>query len=174
MKVKIKKFDSVNSNGCDKVKSFVPVYQTEGSVGCDLLSTVTHAISPGEAFDIPTGIGLELPAGYEAQVRGRSGLWFKHRVMAFQGTIDSDYRGEIQVSLINMHPTETLLIQPGDRIAQMIIAKTVRCEFEEVEELSTTERDEGGFGSTGGLNSLDKDGDGKISLDEIIREDDKK
>lgn len=175
MKVKIKQFDSANGSGCDKVESFVPAYQTEGAVGCDLLSTVTHAISPGESFDIPTGIGIELPQGYEAQIRGRSGLWFKNRVMAFQGTIDSDYRGEIKVSLVNMHPTETILIQPGDRIAQMIVAKTVRCEFTLANELSKTERNEGGFGSTGGLlSSLDKDGDGELSVSEIIGEDDKK
>ena len=110
----------------------------------------TLVLEPGERHLIPTGIAIQLPQGYEAQVRPRSGLAVKYGIGMVNsiGTIDSDYRGEIKVPLIN-HGSEPFVIQPGDRIAQLIVARYERVEWEQVLELDDTERGEGGFGHTG-------------------------
>jgi len=118
----------------------------------DLLSAVYEPIvlKPMQRALVPTGIAVEIPPGYEAQIRPRSGLAIKHGITLLNtpGTIDADYRGEIKVILINLGE-EDFVINRGDRIAQMVICPVVRVELEEVEELSTTSRSDGGFGSTG-------------------------
>lgn len=129
-----------------------PEYQTEQSAGVDLRAWVDNeiTISPGARKLIPTGLFIELPAGYEAQVRPRSGLALKSGVTVLNspGTIDADYRGEIGVILIN-HSDEPFIIRSGDRIAQMVIARYERVNWNKVEELSETSRGAGGFGHTG-------------------------
>ncbi|HUH26376.1 MAG TPA: dUTP diphosphatase, partial [Flavobacterium sp.] len=126
--------------------------ETIASAGMDLRANLTEAITlePMDRMIIPTGLFMELPIGYEAQVRPRSGLAIKKGITCLNtpGTIDADYRGEIGVILINLSK-ESFVIENGERIAQMIIAKHERAEWMEVEELSTTERGAGGFGSTG-------------------------
>ncbi len=130
----------------------LPFYATEYASGMDLLSAVYEPVilKPMQRALIPTGIAVEIPPGYEAQIRPRSGLAIKHGITLLNtpGTIDADYRGEIKVILINLGE-EDFVINRGDRIAQMVICPVVRVELEEVEELSTTRRSEGGFGSTG-------------------------
>lgn len=130
----------------------VPVYQTEASAGFDLEAYTEEKIElkPGERKLIPTGIFMELPAGYEAQVRARSGLAIKHGIGLINGigTIDADYRGEVKVPLINLGE-ETFVIENGDRIAQVVINKYEQAEFELTDSLSETERGAGGFGHTG-------------------------
>ena len=128
----------------------LPAYETAGSSGMDLRSTVNHQLLPGKRCLIPTGIFIELPEGYEAQVRARSGFAVKHGIGLVNGvgTIDSDYRGEIQVCLINWGE-ESFEIKQGDRIAQLIISQYERIEWEEVAALEDTERGAGGFGSSG-------------------------
>lgn len=130
----------------------VPVYQTEASAGFDLEAYTEEKIElkPGERKLIPTGIFMELPAGYEAQVRARSGLAIKHGIGLINGigTIDADYRGEVKVPLINLGE-ETFVIENGDRIAQVVINKYEQAEFELTDSLSKTERGAGGFGHTG-------------------------
>jgi len=128
----------------------LPEYETSGSAGMDLRSEEACLINPGERALIPTGIFIELPEGYEAQVRARSGLSINHGIGLVNGvgTIDSDYRGEIKVPLINWG-TDFYRIEKGDRIAQMIIAKYERISWESVEELGETIRNEKGFGSSG-------------------------
>ncbi len=130
----------------------LPKYETQGSAGMDLRAAVdeTIVIKPGERALVPTGIHIELPEGLEAQVRARSGLAVKHGIGLVNGvgTIDSDYRGEIKVPLINWGSSD-FSIQYGDRIAQMIICKYERIRWESVDELLDTERGEGGFGHTG-------------------------
>ena len=130
----------------------LPSYATENSAGADILAAVvtdTH-LHPGERAIIPTGIQIALPAGYEAQIRPRSGLAVKNGITCLNspGTIDADYRGEVGVILIN-HGTETFIIQRGMRIAQMIIAPVVMALWSEVDDLEPTARGAGGFGSTG-------------------------
>ena len=129
-----------------------PFYATDGSAGADLRAAIesSRRLSPGEREAIPTGVHLELPVHYEAQVRPRSGLALRYglTVLNSPGTIDSDYRGEIMVPLVN-HGGETVTIEPGMRIAQLIIAPIVRADFTVVHSLSDTDRAEGGFGSTG-------------------------
>ena len=107
-------------------------------------------LKPLERQLVPTGLHIELPAGYEAQVRPRSGLAAKHGISIVNspGTIDADYRGEIKVILVNLS-TEDFVINPGERIAQMVVARHERVEWEEVDVLEASERGEGGFGSTG-------------------------
>ncbi len=133
-------------------QSGLPNYETLGSAGMDLSASLeeTLVLEPGERHLIPTGIAIQLPQGYEAQVRPRSGLAVKYGIGMVNsiGTIDSDYRGEIKVPLIN-HGSEPFVIQPGDRIAQLIVARYERVEWEQVLELDDTERGEGGFGHTG-------------------------
>ncbi len=130
----------------------LPAYATEHSAGMDLLAAVEHdtILGAGEYTLIPTAIAIALPQGYEAQIRPRSGLAFKHGVTVLNapGTIDADYRGEIGVLLIN-HGKEPFVISRGMRIAQMIIAPYSRAEWNEVKNLDDTDRGEGGFGSTG-------------------------
>lgn len=130
----------------------LPRYQTSGASGMDLLSSNEEDIvlMPMERKLIPTGLFVEIPEGYEGQVRARSGLAIKHGITLINsvGTIDSDYRGEIRVPLVNLS-NEPFVVKHGERIAQMIIAKYESVDFVEVEELSDTDRGEGGFGSTG-------------------------
>jgi len=127
-----------------------PVYSTESAAGADLRSIDYYNIPPGQWRLVKTGLAIALPEGTEAQVRPRSGLALKHGITVLNapGTIDSDYRGEIGALLIN-HGHDTFSIAPGDRIAQLVIAHVSTAAFQEVEELSETERGEGGFGSTG-------------------------
>jgi len=130
----------------------LPEYATPGSAGMDIRADleVPKTFQPFERFLIPTGLFIELPEGYEAQIRPRSGLAIKQGITCLNspGTIDSDYRGEIKVILINLSAEEQV-IQPGDRIAQMIIQRTERAVWNESKELNETERSSGGFGHTG-------------------------
>jgi dUTP pyrophosphatase len=130
----------------------LPRYQSEGAAGMDLRANVTDGVTlkPGEFKMIPTGISIALPMGYEAQVRPRSGLAVKYGITTLNapGTIDSDYRGEINVILIN-HGKEDFVIDRGERIAQMVISRFEKPRFIEVSELGETERGSGGFGHTG-------------------------
>lgn len=129
-----------------------PAYQTELSAGMDLHANIEESISliPGARMLIPTGLFIELPKGYEAQVRPRSGLALKHGITVLNspGTIDADYRGEIKVLLIN-HGQETFEIQNGERIAQMVMAQHAVVQWANTTELNVTERGDGGYGSTG-------------------------
>jgi deoxyuridine 5''-triphosphate nucleotidohydrolase (dut) len=129
-----------------------PAYATPYSAGMDLKANIQEPVKLGslERTMIPTGLFIELPEGYEAQVRPRSGLAAKHGVTVTNspGTIDADYRGEVCVLLVNLSKDE-FVINPGERIAQMVIAKHEKVEWEEVDELSASERGAGGFGSTG-------------------------
>ena len=128
--------------------SLIPVYATEGSSGADLFSAVDEVIMPGSWALVPTGIMLEIPDGYEAQVRSRSGLAVRGVfVLNSPGTIDSDYRGEIRVVLANFS-SEPFEVRRGMRIAQLVFTRVARAVFLR-EELSQTERGEKGFGSTG-------------------------
>ena len=132
----------------------LPAYQSTGAAGADLLAATDPAkvllLAPGDRLLIPTGLAIELPFGFEAQIRPRSGLAFKHGVTVLNspGTIDSDYRGEIGVLLIN-HGKEIFQIQRGDRIAQIVFAPVIQAELRSAQELTSTERNQGGFGSTG-------------------------
>lgn len=130
----------------------LPAYETLASAGMDLRAHLEEVISlkPMERKLIPTGLFIELPLGFEAQIRPRSGLAFKFGISIVNapGTIDADYRGEIKVLLVNLSQ-EDFQIQNGDRIAQMIIAKHEKAEWEPVDELSETERGAGGYGHTG-------------------------
>lgn len=130
----------------------LPVYKTNLSAGMDLCAFIKEPISlkPLERRLIKTGLQIELPAGYEAQVRPRSGMALKNGVTVLNtpGTIDADYRGDIGVILVNLSD-EDVIISPADRIAQLVIAKHERAEWEEVKILNETVRGSGGFGSTG-------------------------
>ena len=134
----------------------LPAYATEGSAGMDLLAAIDGdiALQPGKYFVVPTGIAIELPQGFEAQVRPRSGLAAKHGVTLVNapGTVDSDYRGEVRVNLINLGDAP-FTITRGMRIAQAIVARHERVEWVERETLSETVRGAGGHGSTG-LNTV--------------------
>ena len=142
MKVKI-----VNKSGYD-----VPFYATELSAGMDLKAAIKEPIELDSLCRamVPTGLYIALPEGYEAQIRPRSGLAAKHGVTVCNspGTVDVDYRGEIKVILVNLSK-DKFVINPGERIAQMVIAKYEKIEWDEVEVLDETERGAGGFGSTG-------------------------
>jgi dUTP pyrophosphatase len=130
----------------------LPSYQTSGSAGMDLRANLDEAviINPLERALIPTGLFIELPLGFEAQIRPRSGLAFKHglTVLNSPGTVDSDYRGEIKVLLVNLSASP-FKVENGERIAQMVIARHETIGWEEVAELVDTERGAGGYGSTG-------------------------
>lgn len=130
----------------------LPRYMTEGSAGMDLYAAVEAAevLNPGEIKLIPTGLCIALPAGYEAQIRPRSGLALRHGITMVNtpGTIDADYRGEIGLIMINLGPAP-FTINRGDRVAQMVINQVARATFTEVQELAETDRSSGGFGSTG-------------------------
>lgn len=133
-------------------KHQAPQYATKASAGLDLRANLAEPIRIGslEKTIVPTGLFIELPVGYEAQVRPRSGLAFKHGITVLNspGTIDADYRGEIKVILVNLSKEE-FVIEDGERIAQMVIAAHEQADWIEVEELGDTERGTGGFGSTG-------------------------
>jgi len=137
---------------CSNSPNQLPGYMTEHSAGMDLYAELSGevVISPGERALIPTGIALELPDGYEVQIRPRSGLALRHGITLVNspGTIDPDYRGEISVIVIN-HGTEPFSIKSGDRIAQMVFSRFTRAMLTEVKELGETLRGEGGFGHTG-------------------------
>ncbi|GLR91194.1 dUTP diphosphatase [Bradyrhizobium iriomotense] len=132
----------------------LPAYQTQEAAGLDLMAAVPEneplTLAPGKHALVPTGLAIALPAGYEAQVRPRSGLAAKHGVTVLNspGTIDADYRGEVKVILIN-HGDAPFAIKRGERIAQMVIAPVVQASLVPVATLSTTNRGAGGFGSTG-------------------------
>lgn len=134
-----------------RAKDFpLPEYATPASAGVDLRASEARVIPPGGLALVPTGLRIALPEGYEAQVRPRSGLALKHGVTLpnSPGTIDADYRGEIGVILMNLGQ-EPFVVEPGDRIAQMVVAPVARVAWSEAEALDATERGEGGFGSTG-------------------------
>lgn len=131
---------------------YLPEYATEKSAGMDLKANIVEPLTLGplERAMIPTGLSVALPDGTEAQIRPRSGLAAKHGISVLNapGTIDADYRGEIKVILVNLS-NDPFTINPGERIAQMVIARYERVEWEAVESLDETERGAGGFGSTG-------------------------
>jgi len=130
----------------------LPAYHSEGSAGADLQADLPEALTlaPGERRSVPTGLRLEIPRGFEAQVRPRSGLALRHGVTLLNtpGTIDSDYRGEICVILVNLGG-EPFTVRPGDRIAQLVFAPVARAVFRPAAGVSHSRRGEGGFGSTG-------------------------
>jgi dUTP pyrophosphatase len=142
MKLKIKRLSNA---------AVMPQYAHPGDAGLDLVSIEAQTILPGESRLIRTGIAIELPENTEAQVRPRSGLALKHRITVLNtpGTIDAGYRGEVCVILIN-HGTQVFQVEPGMRIAQMVITSFIRVTVEAVEALEDTVRSAGGFGSTGG------------------------
>jgi len=147
LRVEIKKLDHFG-------ELELPKYETILAAGADLRAAVPSdtpmTLKPGERALVPTGMTMALPAGYEAQIRPRSGLAYKHGITCLNtpGTIDADYRGEVKVLLIN-HGPEAFKINRGERIAQMVIAPITQPEFESVDKLSDTIRGAGGFGSTG-------------------------
>lgn len=129
----------------------LPAYATSGAAGMDVVSAEDVTIAPGARHPVATGFAMAIPHGYEIQVRPRSGLAFKHGITVpnTPGTIDSDYRGELKVLLIN-HGAEDFAIARGDRVAQLVLAPVTQASWVVVDELDATERGEGGFGSTGG------------------------
>jgi dUTP pyrophosphatase len=133
----------------------LPVYATEGAAGMDVVAAEDVTLPQGSRHAVATGLAFAIPVGFEIQVRPRSGLALKHGITVpnTPGTIDSDYRGELKVILIN-HGDQAFEIRRGDRIAQLVIAPVTRASWLEVEELDDTARGEGGFGSTGGVASL--------------------
>ncbi|ALI98780.1 dUTP diphosphatase [Rufibacter tibetensis] len=130
----------------------LPAYATEHSAGLDLRANLEASVTlkPLQRTLIPTGLSIELPEGHEAQIRPRSGLAFKYGISIVNspGTIDADYRGEIKVLLVNLSDTD-FVVEDGERIAQMVIARYERVEWQAVEELTETQRGAGGYGSTG-------------------------
>lgn len=141
MKIKVKTMSGV-----------LPVYETEGAAGMDIRAYLDEPVDimPGKRALVPTGLFLEIPTGYEVQIRARSGLAVKYGIGLTNGigTIDSDYRGEIKVSLINWGE-EKFTVNNGDRIAQMVVCRYEKAELQEATQLSQTERGSGGFGHTG-------------------------
>ena len=135
---------------CDN--SLIPIYATAAAAGADLCANISSdlVISPGSSALIPTGLKFEIPVGYEIQIRPRSGLAFKHQITVLNtpGTIDSDYRGEVGVILIN-HGRTDFIVTPKMRIAQMVVASVMMAQFEPVQELVSSQRASGGFGHTG-------------------------
>ena len=133
----------------------LPVYATAGAAGMDVVAAEDVTIAPGARHAVATGLAMAIPAGYEVQVRPRSGLALKHGITVpnTPGTIDSDYRGELKVILIN-HGSEDFAIRRGDRVAQLVLAPVTRAEWLEVSSLDETARGLGGFGSTGGVVAL--------------------
>ena len=146
-------FSEVHIKKTSKLRDFdIPSYQTDEAAGVDLSASIETSITirPWEREIIPCGISIAIPRGLEAQIRPRSGLAFKHGITILNtpGTIDSDYRGEIKVVLINLSKDE-FTIRPKDRIAQMVFTSAIQVKFKEVENLDQTKRGDGGFGSTG-------------------------
>ena len=142
----------VTINIINKSNNPLPKYQTEGSVGLDLQANIEESITlkPLERALVATGLFMEIPVGYEVQVRPRSGLAAKFGVTVLNtpGTIDPDYRGEIKVIVVNLS-NDNYTIEPGERVAQAVVAKYEQAQWSEVEVLDSTERGTGGFGSTG-------------------------
>ena len=134
----------------------LPAYATAGAAGMDVLAAQDATLAPGERHAVATGLAIAIPQGYEIQVRPRSGLALNHGITVpnAPGTIDSDYRGELKVILIN-HGHTAFEIRRGDRVAQLVLAPVVRASWLKVQELDETVRGEGGFGSTGGLLALE-------------------
>src|SRR5215470_1467288 len=141
MQLKVKKL---------KDDAILPSYAREGDAGLDLFAATQLVIQPGKSVLVPTGIAIELPPGTEAQVRPRSGLALKHAltVLNTPGTVDEGYRGEVGVILIN-HGVSAFTVEPGMKIAQMVVSPRIQVAVVEVAELSDTQRGAGGFGSTG-------------------------
>ncbi|WP_022674584.1 dUTP diphosphatase [Novosphingobium sp. B-7] len=133
----------------------LPAYATDGAAGMDVVAAEDLDLAPGARHAVATGLALAIPYGFEIQVRPRSGLALKHGISVpnAPGTIDSDYRGELKIILIN-HGSESFSIQRGDRVAQLVLAPVVRGTWLEVGELDDTARGAGGFGSTGGVVAL--------------------
>jgi dUTP pyrophosphatase len=150
--IKLKIKNNMEAKIVNKSRHRLPEYQTALSAGMDLKANTSEPIvlNPMQRELIPTGIYIQLPEGYEAQIRPRSGLAAKYGITVANapGTIDADYIGEIKVILINLSK-EKFVINPGERIAQMVISKYEKIEWNEVSELEKTDRGEGGFGSTG-------------------------
>jgi dUTP pyrophosphatase len=126
----------------------LPAYASEGAAGADLRASHAMEIPPGGRAAVPTGLRVEIPGGHVGLVWPRSGLAVRHGIDTLAGVIDSDYRGEVKVVLVN-HGDAVFSIAPGDRIAQLLVQRVERARFEATSELEDTERDEGGFGSTG-------------------------
>ena len=147
LKIEIKQLDNFGNLQ-------MPAYETDLAAGVDLRAAIDVdtplVLQPGERALIATGLAMALPPGYEAQIRPRSGLAYKHGITVVNspGTIDADYRGEVKILLIN-HGTENFTINRGDRIAQMVVAPVTQAKFEVVDTLSKTARGAGGYGSTG-------------------------
>ena len=143
---------NVNIKIVNRSRNELPQYATTHSAGMDLRADIDapQTVKPGERVFVPTGLFVELPEGYEAQVRPRSGLAAKHglTVLNSPGTIDADYRGEIKVILINLSNVDFML-NPGERIAQMVVARFEKVRWNPCEQLADSERGTGGFGSTG-------------------------
>jgi dUTP pyrophosphatase len=133
----------------------LPHYATAGAAGMDVLAAEDVTLAPGARHAVATGLSVAIPEGYEIQVRPRSGLALKHGISVpnSPGTIDSDYRGELKVIMIN-HGAEAFAIRRGDRVAQLVLAAVTRGTWVEVAELDATDRGAGGFGSTGGVENL--------------------
>jgi len=133
----------------------LPQYATAGAAGMDVLAAEDVTLEPGARHAVATGLSVAVPEGYEIQVRPRSGLALKHGISVpnTPGTIDSDYRGELKVIMIN-HGTEAFAIRRGDRVAQLVLAPVSRAGWVVVTELDATDRGTGGFGSTGGVENL--------------------
>jgi dUTP pyrophosphatase len=136
----------------NKSEHALPAYETAGAAGLDLRAYIPndYQLLPAQRILVPTGIFIAVPDGYEVQIRSRSGLAYKHGVIVLNapGTIDSDYRGELNLLLLNTG-NEVFTIRDGDRLGQMVLKKVEKLEFVEVKKLSVTERNEKGFGSTG-------------------------
>jgi dUTP pyrophosphatase len=133
----------------------LPAYATSGAAGMDVVSAEDVVITPGARHAVATGLAVAIPQGFEIQVRPRSGLALKHGITVpnTPGTIDSDYRGELKIILINLG-NEAFAVQRGDRVAQLVLAPVVQAAWDEVAELDATDRGAGGFGSTGGHAAL--------------------
>lgn len=133
----------------------LPAYATSGAAGMDVVSAEDVTLAPGARHAVATGLAMAIPQGFEIQVRPRSGLALKHGISLpnTPGTIDSDYRGELKVIMIN-HGAESFAIHRGDRIAQLVLAPVVEGSWHEVSELDDTDRGQGGLGSTGGAKNL--------------------
>lgn len=133
----------------------LPAYATSGAAGMDVVSAEDVVITPGARHAVATGLAVAIPQGFEIQVRPRSGLALKHGITVpnTPGTIDSDYRGELKIILINLG-NEAFAVQRGDRVAQLVLAPVVQAAWDEVTELDATDRGAGGFGSTGGHAAL--------------------
>ncbi|MEP0188997.1 MAG: dUTP diphosphatase [Erythrobacter sp.] len=133
----------------------LPAYATSGAAGMDIVAAEDVSIEPGARHAVATGLAVAIPYGYEIQVRPRSGLALKHGITVpnTPGTIDSDYRGELKVILIN-HGSEAFAIARGDRVAQLVLVPVIQAAWDEVDDLDATERGTGGFGSTGGHKKL--------------------